>query len=320
MKLLLKVWLAVLALGISGTVLAQAYPQAKPVRLIVAAGPGSASDVIARMLTDAMSKNTGGRFLVENRVGGGGGIGLAMAARSAPDGYTLVLGNLGGSILNQFLYEKLDYDPANDFESIVLIAGIPFVIAVEPNFSAKSLQELISAAKAKPDSINVALDSTSVRIVHALFEQTSGARLFKVQYNAPATAIADTLSGRVPVIIETYGALRALIAAGKLRPLAISTRTSSDLLPGVRSISEQGLPEYGEVIGWIGLQAPRGTPREILSFLNVEANKVLTDPATRKRLFDMGFEAKSGTAEAFHQFTLSERARFGPLIKAAGIK
>jgi len=316
---LLRVWTAIIALSFAGFTWAQAYPT-KPVRLIVATGPGSASDVISRMLTDAVSKNTGGKFVVENRAGGGGGIGLAAAARSAPDGYTLVMGNLGGTILNPFLYEKLDYDAEKDFESIVLVAGIPFVFAVTPSYPVNSLQELIAAAKAQPNTINVGLDSTSVRIVHALFEQATGTKLFQVQYSTPAAAITDTLSGRVPVIIETYGALRALIASGKLKPLAISTRTSSELLPGVRSVAEQGVSGFGEVIGWIGLQAPRGTPREILAYLNTEFNKALTDPAIKKRLFEMGFEGKSGTAQEFQAWVLSERARFGPLIKAAGIK
>ena len=312
--------LSILIMSASATTFAQPYPTVKPVRIVAATQPGTSTDVIARLFADGLSRNTNHRFLVENRGGGGGNIGLSFVAKSVPDGYTLALGNLGGSILNQYMYPSLDFDPEKDFEPIVLIAGLPFVIAVNADYPAKNLQDLINMAKAKPGEINVALDSSSVRAANALLAATSGINLFAIQYNGPAAAITDTLSGRVPVIMETLGGLRSLISSGKLRAIAVTTLRTSELLPGVNSVAEQGLPGFGELTGWVGLIAPKGTPRDVITMLNTEVNKILALPETKQRYNSIGAEIRSGSPKDFADFQAAERARFGPLIKAAGIK
>ncbi len=320
MKLLAKIFVSLGLMVASVAVHAQAYPSLKPVKIIVATQTGSASDVLARLVGDGLSRALNQTFVIENRGGAGGNIGLNAAAKAAPDGYTLVLGNLGGNIMNQFLYPSLDFNPEKDFEPIAGIAGIPFVIAVNVDFPAKNLQELIAAAKAKPGSINAALDSTSVKVTYAQFSSTSGANLFPVSYNGPALAVADVLSGRVPVIVETLGAVRQLVSGGKLRALAITTQSSTELLPGVASVSEQGVPGFGEVTGWVGLMGPAGMNRDIVNLLNAEVNKILRLPETRQKFLTMGFQAKLGSPQDFAKFVLDERARFGPLIKAANLK
>lgn len=319
MKLARLLSVLVVAFGCVTSAWGQAYPTAKPVRIVVATQPGTGSDVIARLLSDLLSKSTGQKFVVDNRGGGGGAIGLAVAAKSPPDGYTLVFGNLGGTVLNPYLYSSLDYDAEKDFENIILVAGLPFMICANPSFPANNLQELIAMAKAKPNTINVALDSSSVRVMHALLSQVSGANFYQVSYNGPAAAITDTLSGRVPVIFETLGAMRPLVAAGKLKPLAISTGTSTDLAPGVKAVAEQGLENFGEFLGWVALQGPKGIPPDIVTYLNAETAKALALPQTRKRLAELGFVTKSGSVKDLTDFINSQRARFGPLIKAANI-
>jgi len=306
---------AVLATGAA----AQNYPS-KPGRFVVATQAGSASDVLARMLTDHLTKNLGQPWVVDNRGGGSGNIGLSVAAKGAPDGYTLVFGSLGGTIINPFIFSNLDFDAVKDFDPVAFFAGIPFVIAVNLDFPVKNLGDLIGMAKAKPGTVNVALDSSSVKVVHALLEATAGVKTFGVSYNGPALATADTMGGRVPVIIETVGALRQLIDGGKLRAIAITTQASTPLLPGVPSVSEQGVPSFGEVSGWVGVMSPRGTPRNVVTLLNAEINKFLNLPETRQRFLTMGFLMRPGSVDDFTRFIESERARFGPLIKAAGIK
>ncbi len=318
MKLLKKI--ATLALlAASATAWAQNYPT-KPGRVIIATAPGSASDVIGRMFAEHLTKNLGQSFVVDNRAGASGNIGLNAGAKAAPDGYTLVFGNLGGSILNQFLFATLDFDPEKDFTDIGFVAGIPFVVLVNPSFPAKNLQELLSMARAQPGTVNVALDSTATRVTLALLNHAANVNLFSVPYNGPALATADVLGGRVPVMVNTVGAARQLVNAGKLRALAITTQNATELLPGVPSVSEQGVTGFGEVTGWVGLNGPRGLPREVVTLLNAELNKFLNQPETRARFLTLGFHPRPGTPQDYANFMAAERARFGPLVKAAGIK
>ena len=312
--------LAVLALlAASSTAWSQAYPN-KPGRLIVATTAGSASDVIGRMFTEHLTKSLGQSFVVDNRGGAGGNIGLNAGAKAAPDGYTLVFGNLGGSILNQFLYPTLEFDPEKDFTDVGFVAGIPFVVLVNSEFQVKNLQDLLGMARAKPGTINVATDSTSVRVALELLNRTANVNLFAVPYNGPALATADVLGGRVPVMVNTVGAARQLVNAGKLRAIAITTQSATELLPGVPSISEQGVTSFGEMTGWVGLNGPRGLPREVVTLLNAEVNKFLNLPETKARFLTLGFHPRPGSPQDYSNFILAERARFGPVVKAAGIK
>ena len=307
-------------LAASAAALAQSYPS-KPGRLIIATTAGSASDVIGRMFVEHLSKGLGQSFVVDNRGGASGSIGLNAGAKAAPDGYTLVFGNLGGSILNQFLFTSLEFDPEKDFTDIGFVAGIPFVVLVNPTaLPIKNLQELLSMARAKPGAINVALDSTSVRVAMALLNQATNVKLFAVPYNGPAQATSDVLSGLVPVMINTVGAARPLVNGGKLRALAITTQNATELLPGISSISEQGVTSFGEMTGWVGLNGPRGIPLEVVTLLNTEVNKFLNLPETKARFLTLGFHPRPGSPQDYSNFIVSERARFGPLVKAAGIQ
>ena len=297
----------------------QGYPN-KPVRIILPVQAGAGSDLLMRFFADALSQSLGQRVVVENRPGAAGNIGMAAAAKAAPDGYTLVQGALGQSVLNQFLYSSLEFNPEKDFDPIVLMAKLPFVIATHPDFPVKSLAELIAASKAKPNTINVATTSPTARVLYEIFRMRSGAQLFPVRYAGPAAALPDVLNGRVPIFIETVAAVRSLVSSGKLKPLAITSQRSSDLVPGVKSVAEQGVQGFNEVVGWIGLFAPAGSPQAAIKLLNGEINKILARPETRQRLLEFGGEPASGTPEELAAYVASEREKWGQVIRSENIK
>lgn len=297
----------------------QKYPH-KPVRIIVTTTTGSSGDLMARYLVESLAPSTGQRFVVENRVGAGGNIGAAAVARAAPDGYTLLLAGLGTSVLSQYLYTALEFDPEKDFDPVNLIAKQAFIFAATASLPANSLQELIALAREKPKAVDIALTSTTSRLIFEVFAKTSGAPLFPVAYATLGPALNDVVAGRVSVILETIVALRPQMASGKLKPLAVTTQKASSLFPNLRSVAEQGVPAFGELVGWNAILAPKGTPRDIIQFLNLEVNKALQQPETRQRLADLGAEVASGSADEFAAFIVAERAKWAAIVKASGIK
>jgi len=297
---------------------AQTYPN-KPIRLIVPYQAGQGTDVAARLIAEPLGKALGQQIFVDNKPGAGGNIGTEAAAKSPADGYTLLIGTVATQTMNEFLYASTGYDSEKDFAPIILVGMLPMVISANPEFPARTIPELIAAAKAQPDKINIALPSTTARIVYELFKQRAGAPLFGVPYKASATAMTETVGGQVPLIIDTATATRGHVQSGKLKALAITTLKSSELLPGVKSVAEQGFAGF-EVTAWNAMYAPRGTPREIVDRLNAEVVKILAQPEIRQRLLQLGFEPASSTPEQLATFEKQERAKWGPLIKAAGLK
>ena len=308
--------LATLLAAVSAS--AQTYP-AKTVRIIVPYQAGQGTDVMARYFAERLTKALGQTFYIDNKPGAGGNIGTEAGARATPDGYSLTMGTNGTHSMNEFLYPSTGFDPEKDFAPIILIGMLPMVIAANPSFAPSSVAELIATAKAKPDKIDVALPSTTARMVFELLKARSGAPLFGVPYKGSATALTEVTGGQVQTLVDTVAAARGQIAAGKLKPLGITTLKPSDLLPGVKTVAEQGLPDF-EVTGWMALYAPKGTPDSVIEILNAEVAKILADPATRTRMLQLGVEPAGGTSRHLAQFEQRERAKWGPLIKAAGIK
>ena len=302
----------------AATAFAQPYPS-RPVKIIVPYQAGQGTDVATRHFAEQLTKALGQSFFVENRPGAGANIGTEAAAKSPPDGYTLIMGTVATHTMNQFMYASLGFDPEKDFEPIILTGMLPMVISANLAFPPNSIAELIAAAKAKPDSINIAMPSTTARIVYELFKQRSGAPLFGVAYKGSATSMTEVMGGQVPLTIDTVTATRTLVQSGKLKPLAITTLKSSELLPGVKSVAEQGLPGF-EVTAWNALYAPKGTPKAIVDQLNAEMAKIIATPETRARLLALGFEPATGSPQQLAEFGRSEREKWGALIKAAGIK
>ena len=244
---------------------AQTWPN-KTVKIIVPYQAGQGTDVATRYFADQLTKALGQTFYVDNKPGAGGNIGTEAAAHSPADGYTLLMGTNGTQTMNEFLYAAPGFDPGKDFTPIMLVGLLPMVVAANPSFPANSVAELVEAAKAKPDKVDVALPSTTARLVFELLKERTGAPLFGVPYKGSATAITEVMGGQVQTMVDTVTALRGHITSGKLKALGITTLKPSELLPGVKPVAEQGVPGF-ETTGWIALYAPRGTPE--LSLIHI---------------------------------------------------
>ncbi len=303
---------------IAGDAMAQAYPT-KPVKVIVPFPPGQGTDVATRFLAERLTTALGHNFLVENRPGAGASLGTEALAKSNPDGYTLGIGTAGTHTMNPSLYPSIGYDPDKDFEPIILTGMLPLMVAAYPGFPANSIQELIALAKAKPDTLNVALPAPPQRIAFEMLRQQAGAPLFGVPYKGSATALPEVMSGQVPLIVDSITALRPHVNSGKLKALGVTSLKSSDLMPGVKSVAEQGLPGF-ELTAWNAFFAPKGTPAAVVSLLNAEVRKILADPDTRQRLMALGFEVAGGTPQELAERVRTEREKWSRIIRSANIK
>jgi len=312
--------LAILACSLAFTALAaaQGYPN-KPVRIIVAYQAGQGTDVASRFIAERLTKALGQSFFVDNKPGAGGNIGTEAAARSAPDGYTLTMGTNATHGTNQFLYDSVPFDAEKDFEPVILIGSFPMVVAANPSFPGNSIADILSIAKSSPKAADIAMPSTTARIVFELLKAQSKAPVFGVPYKGSATAISEVMGGQIPLLIDTVTALRPQIVGGKIKAIAVTSLKGTDLLPGVKPVADQGLPGF-QVIAWNALYAPKGTPKEVVALLNAEINKILTQPETRARLTELGFDVGGGTSDQLAEFGRSERRKWGPLIKDSGMK
>ena len=225
---------------------------------------------------------------------------------------------MGTFVFNPML-SAMEVSPEKDFEPVALLATFPLLICVSPSFPANSIPELIAIAKAKPDTVNVAITSTAARVAYELFKKTTGTSLFMVPYNGQAPAIIDGRAGRVSVIIEPLNSMLPYITSGQLKALAISTKKTSPLMPGLKSVIEQGTQGF-EIVSFSALFAPRGSPGEIANLVNAEVNKILARPETRQRLKGLGADLGYGTPPELAAYVTAERDKWGPIIKAAGIK
>ena len=318
MKRIVSILMALVALLSSSLVSAQTYPT-KPIRVIVPYQAGQGTDVATRYLAERLGRALGHPLVIENRAGAGGNIGAAEVARAAPDGYTLLMGTNGTHVLNQFLYPSMPFDPEKDFEPVALVSTFPMVILANPSAPYRNLADLLADAKARPDAINVGLPSTTSRLVLELIQQQSGVVMRSVPYKGSGTSMTDLMGGQVLVGIDTASAARPFVANGKLKALAVTSLKDSALLPGTGPAASQGLDGF-QVIAWNGLYAPHGTPAAIVQKLNAEIVKILALPDTRQRLLELGHETAGGTPDSLDRFARSEREKWGPLIKSAGMK
>lgn len=301
-----------------GQASAATWPE-HPVRIIVPYAAGQGADVLMRVVAQELSKNLNQSFIIDNRAGAGGNIGTAAAAKALPDGYTFALGTNATHAANEFLYNDLGYVPG-DFASVAMIGLLPMVISTSiADLPTNSIAELIARARAKPHSLNVALPSTTANVVHAQFVKAAAAPLFPVKYKASGQAVTDVLGAQVPLLIDTVTATRPQLASGKLKALGITSLKSSELLPGVKPVSEQGVPGF-DVVAWDALFAPKGTSPDIVNRLGAEMQRVLDQPETRKKLLDIGVEPLYMGPAQLDSFLKEERPKWGRTIKEGGIK
>lgn len=298
---------------------AQAWPD-KPIRVIVPYAAGQGADVLARLVFQEVGKRLNQPIVIENRAGAGGNIGSAAAARAPADGYTFLFGTNATNAANEFLYSNPGYDAAKDFVGVAMVGLLPMVIATsDADLPANSVPALIERARAKPNVLNVGLPSTTAQVVFAEFVKSAQAPLFAVKYKASGQSLTDTMGGQIPLAIDTVTAARPHLATGKLRAVAITSLKASDMLPGVKSVAEQGVQGF-DVVAWDALFAPRGTPPGIVQELGEHVRHVLEQPDMRRRMLDIGVEPLAMPPAQLDAFVKDERQKWGDIIKAAGIR
>ena len=304
--------------NIDSEVSAQNYPN-KPIRFIVPFAPGGIADVVARIITPKLSESLGQPIVIDNRGGAGGTLGTDIAAKSLPDGYTFVV-PAASHTTTPSLYSKLSFDPVKDFVAVAQVVSAPWALVVHPSVQAKSVKEFIELAKSKPGQLNFgsAGNGSSNHLAGELFNIMAGVKTVHVPYKGSGPAMVDLLGGHLSFMFDAINTSIEHIQAGNLRPLAVSTLKRSRIAPDLPTISESGVPGY-ESATWIGILAPAGTPKEIVTRLNNEIVKVLKLPEIRDRLSKQGTEPVGSTPEEFDKFVKAEIAKWAKVIKDAGI-
>jgi tripartite-type tricarboxylate transporter receptor subunit TctC len=313
--------LAALPLVGAGSALAQAYP-ARSIRLIVPLAAGSTADIISRTVGAELTKSLGQPIVVENKTGAGGTIAMAEVARSQPDGYTISFASQGTLVFNQALYANPGYDSLKDFQPIAFVGGVSNVMIVNPANAATKPAEVIAAAKAKPGTLTFSSggSGTSHHLSGVLFGQMTGTDLVHVPYKGAPQGIVAVMSGEVTMGFFNTPTVISQIKDKRLKPLAVTSRTRSPLLPEVPTLDEMGVKGY-EVNTWFGFVARAGTPPEIVQKLQAEIQKVLADPAIREKLAQQGFEISPPLAPAqFARIISDDLAKWVPIVKASGAK
>ena len=297
----------------------QDYPT-RPLRLIVPTAPGGGTDFTARTIAQKLGEAIGQTVIVDNRPGAAGNIGVDIAAKASPDGYTLVM-PITSFPINPHLYDKLPFDTVTDFTPIVLAASAPLLLVLNPAVPAKSVSELIAVAKSKPGQLNYANsgNGTTAHLAGELFKKMAGVNLVSVPYKGGGPAVIDLIAVQVQVYFSTIPAALAQVQAGRLRGIAVTATRRVPLIPEVPTVAESGLPGF-EVIGWFGLFAPAATPKPIIARLNTEINAVLKLAETQKRFSGDGLVPGGGTPEELGNFLRAEVAKWGALIRDAGLK
>jgi len=314
-------WTAIAAITLtSATALAQGYPN-KPVRMVVGFPPGGGTDIVARVISQKLSEWYGQPIVVENRPGATGTIGAYAIAKSAPDGYNLLMGHVNSHGIAPNLFAKLPYDPIKDFAAVAYVGYVPNVLAVHPSVPARSVKELVALAKSKPGAMNYASsgNGSTQHLAGEMFKQLTGTDIVHVPYKGSGDAIKDLLSGTVNMNFDTMPPVLSHIQAGKLRGLAISTPRRLPQLPEVPTFEEEGIKGF-DVTNWYGVMAPGGTPRDIVSKLNADINKAMQVPEVRARLEAVGTQLREQSAAECDSFIKAEVTKYAKLIKDANIR
>jgi tripartite-type tricarboxylate transporter receptor subunit TctC len=287
--------------------------------LIVPTAPGSALDIVARLIGQGLSERLGQSFIIDNRPGAGGKIGAEAAVRAAPDGYTLLQVGINYAI-NVTLYQKLNYDLIRDIAPIASIMGAPLVMVVHPSFPARTVAESIAYAKAHPGKISFASagNGTPQHLCGEMFKMMASVDIVHVPYRGAPAALTDLIGGQVHLIFETMPLSIEYIRTGKLRALAVTSRTRSDSLPDIPTMNDF-VPGF-EAAGWQGVGAPKNTPAEIVGRLNKEINAALADPKLRERLTALGGIILPGSPDDFGKLIVDETGKWGKVIREANIK
>ena len=311
---------ALLVFAIAPNVSAQPYP-AKPVRIIVPFPAGGNADILARILGQKMTESWGQPIIVDNRAGAAGIIGAQAAAKAQPDGYTLFMGTTGTQTTNPAVYAKLPYDSLKDFAPVSNFAGSPYVLVVHPSLPAKTLGGLIALAKARPGALHYASfgAGSSAHLTGEMLRSMAKIDIVHVPYKGGPPALADLVGGHIEMMFNLLPGILPHVKAGKLRALAVAAGTRAPAIPAIPTFAESGMPDL-QSDSWYGILVPAGTPKDIISKLNAEMQRVLAMPDVKERLATEGAEAMGNTPEQFADQIRKDLARYAKVAAAAGVK
>ena len=297
-----------------------AYPS-RPVRLIVTVPPGGAADLVARVMAQKLGDSLGQTFVVDNRAGGGGQIAADTVAKAAPDGYTTLLASITTHGIGPHIYAKLPYDPVKDFAPVCLYSTMPMIMVANAQLPVKNVPELIALAKAKPNSISFASSGSggAPHLVGELFKNVTGAPLQHVPYKGSAPGAADVAGGQVQLMFDALAPHLPHLKSGRTKVLAAISPARLPIAPDAPTMTELGFAKVAASI-WYGMLVPAGTPKALITKLNVEANKALAMPDVKERLAGAGIDVGGGSPEDYAKFIRDELAKWGPVVKASGAK
>lgn len=298
---------------------AQSFPT-KPVRYVVPFGAGGSPDIVGRLLADRLTRLWGEQVFVENRVGAAGVLGTAYVAKSPPDGYTLIQCNIASSAITMSLYAKVPYDQLRDIAPVTRIGLTPNIITVHPSMPMRSIKDIVTYAKANPGKLSYSsgLVGTSPQLSMELFKLMAKIDMVNIPYKVGAQGVSDTIGGQVPISISNFPVSLAPVQSGRLRAIAVTSAERAPQLPSVPTVQESGFPGY-DVSSWQGVCAPAATPAALLDKLNADINATLRMPDVKKRLTELVMVGAPTTRGEFDQFIRAEIARWGQVIKDAGI-
>lgn len=311
--------LALLSIGmaLAGEIRPQTYP-VKPVRVIVPFAPGGSTDIIARVVSQKMAEDLGQPIVIDNRPGAASNVGTELAARAAPDGYTLLMGTPGFTI-NPSLYTKVNFHPVKDFSPIILMASVPLVIVVHPSLPVRSVDQLVKLAKARPGDLNYGSAGSSTHLTAELFMQRAGISAVHVPYRGAAPLTNDLIAGHIQLAVDNILSALPYVRSGRLRALAATTAQRAPSAPETPTLAEVGFPGF-DASSWFGLLAPAGVAKNTTERLNASGQKALESNDVREKLANIGAAVVGGTSQQFATFIAGEYERWAKLIKERNIK
>jgi tripartite-type tricarboxylate transporter receptor subunit TctC len=311
---------ATLAAALASSAFADTYP-AKPIRLVVPFPAGGGTDIIAREVANKVTSLAKWNFIVDNKPGSGGNLGIDAVAKSPADGLTLVLGQTSNLAINPTLYSKLPYDPVKDLTPVTLVASAPLVLVVAADSPYKTLADVVAAAKAKPGTINFATsgNGTVAHLATELFQKEAKIKLTHIPYKGAAQGVTDVIGGQVQLYMSSIPTLISHIKSGKMRALAVTSAKRVDDLSNVPTIAESGYKGF-EAVTWFGVLGPANLPKDVVAQLNSEFNKALHAPDLQKKLGDQGADVQGSTPEQFGKLIQTDIVKWGKVVKESGAK